>query len=524
MNETLITQKNVMFTRDNSNLSKFEHLKPEVFSQTFFNFVDTGMTATNRATFYNIKTEQNDVVAKMHRNLISIDRGLYSATLLLDGYTDYTKQIGVLNLLSNIGDINTSLLDKNIETKIIEHVLNTLPAHRVLNLFLELKTQKINNARTKRIILQFILNSKNLNYWAVTYRRKIQLALKHALGQRTVSIIKSILDKKSWNEKEKSIIDSNIDTYVISKNNLKNIYDAISFILGNQPATSIKEISSFYEAKHDIKAGKHLPEVVLQGIRSTYHKNIDKSFVLEITKQNLTEKQKMQVQTRAKEAGIKVDFDATKQNVVELYIHAYAQNGITDEIKQALNIKAIKAANNSPINYRKIGIVIDASGSSFGHSTQKLRPIAITQSIRDMLIACASDEVHIAYAGGEERNGLIYPTGETNLSKPLIEVLKINPEVIFIISDGYENSGVRVHEIIEGINKLKLDISIYHINPVTSAESSGVRKLSDKLAPIPVSNPDALGTGMIKAMIQTSVKEGVLAILNTTVPKIIKSN
>ena len=54
-------------------------------------FLDTAATATARATFYNTRAEQGVAVETVHRDLFELDRGIYTAALLLPGVTDFSR-------------------------------------------------------------------------------------------------------------------------------------------------------------------------------------------------------------------------------------------------------------------------------------------------------------------------------------------------------------------------------------------------------------------------------------------------
>jgi hypothetical protein len=498
----------------------FSKLNENTIIKTFLNFIDVGNTATGRATFYNTKDEQNTVIENSHRNMLGIDRGIYAATMMLDGINDINKMVGVRNLLLTKDNRDHSMISLETETKIIACLMTQLPVQRLLKMYGDLKEKRVNNARTRRIILLSILNSSSLEYWSVKYRAKMKNALEHAWGKRMTSIIASILKRKSkdWNAKELTIITTNVRKYANHEANEK-VEECVSFILGNEKNITLPILTSFVEAKTDLSKGTKLPTEVLEGIRSTYHKGVKKEKILELTKENLTEKEKMKVQTRAANAGIAIKFDPSKQDVVDLYIYAY-ERGMDDEIASALKEKAKSAAKNSPLSYGKVGIVFDASCSSKGDKTQNLRPLAVSSSIRDLLIA-TSKEYSLEIVGGFVKNRLIYPEGETNIAKALVKVLKEQPDAIFILSDGYENAPAgRTNEVINAIREMGIETPVYHINPVAALETASVRKLSDQIAVIPANKPSALGLGMVKAMLETNLKDGILGLFNITLPKL----
>jgi hypothetical protein len=197
---------------------------------------------------------------------------------------------------------------------------------------------------------------------------------------------------------------------------------------------------------------------------------------------------------------------------------------MTDDIKNALKDKAKKAAIASPISYQKMGILIDASASSKGDMTQNLRPLAIAQAIRDMLMEIAP-ETTVEYAGGKMQGYLVMPEGETNLAKPLVKLIKNSPDAIFIISDGYENAPAgRVNEVLHALKNMGITIPIFQITPVASAEASGVKKLSTEISVVPANKPASIGLGMVKAMLEENLKDGIMGLFNITLPRLRSTN
>lgn len=497
-------------------ISKLPSLDPQVVTEAFVNFLDTAGTSTGRATTYNTRKEQEEAAEQIHKNLYSIDRGIYGAALMLRGTTDYTTMLGVFNLLANNYAKGRSLLPLYVETRLINYLMQGLPPQRMLNLLLKLKNKGINNARTRKLALKLLLNNPKLEYWSVKYRNKIRKALKHIWGKRTTSIIKSILlrKKEEWDSKEKAIIKKHIDKYRIGDSS--KIYEFVSFILGNITQFSSDLLKARVEAAQDFEKGKILPREVMEGLRSVYHKDRTPGEVLKLTKETLTTKEKMKTQKKAKKHGVSVAFDVTKQNAVDLYIHAF-ETGMTEEIKEALKTKASQAATAIPVRFKNVGILVDASGSAFGNKTQKLRPMAITLATRDML-AAANDVVNVNYVGGKQRDGLIYPAGETNLAKGLVELLRQEPEAVFIVSDGYENAPAgRVNEVIKALKKIGNTTPIYQISPVMGAETSGLRILSEDIARIPLNDPKSISLGMVKVMLETNLEQGLMGLFNMTI-------
>src|SRR5690606_35411910 len=102
-------------------------------------------------------------------------------------------------------------------------------------------------------------------------------------------------------------------------------------------------------------AGRILPYEVLEGIRSTYHKNVTNAEVLELTKNQLSQTQKLVFQRKAEEQKVEIGFNPADYDAAKLYIYAY-ERGMTQEVNDALKQKAQKLAANLPVNFGKIGI------------------------------------------------------------------------------------------------------------------------------------------------------------------------
>lgn len=489
-------------------------------------FLDVAGSGTGRSTFYNTKEEQLAAIKKVHENLFKVDRGLYGMLLLLPGAMDFSLQLGTSQLLSRArkGDF---FLTEEQEKQAIRLLIDSLPVTRALRLFEDLRHQRVNNARTAKLILNYILNSKKLSLWAVKYRAKLRSALSHAWNNHRTGILRSIVAKEvsTLTSKEKGIYQNLVGRHTTQDSG--DVRQCISFILGvDRTEYSVPMLKAFYAARTDLEAGKILPMEILDGIRQRYHSGIEKAEVIKLTKEKMTSGQKMVVQRQAKKAGVQVDFDPTKQDAVKLYKYAF-EEGMTNAIQDALLDKARNAASCLPFSYRNVGIVLDASASMFGKQDNKLQPMAVALATRDMLVALASrDEssratVEVCGRGSVGSNGLINPSGETNLAKALVKVMKEQPEAVFIISDGYENAPAgRVNEVIGQLRKLGIETPIFQLTPVMAAESAGIRSLSDGLTPMPVARPDAMGIAFVRGLLEQDIERGLSALASTALPRI----
>lgn len=493
------------------------------------NFIDMAATATNRATHYNKKGEQDEAVLKVHKDLFGIDRGIYSLCLMMPGITDFAKRQGIGFLLDNPrGDADSTLTTEQ-EAKVLSYLTKFMEPQKLFKLYGEMRVNRVNNSRTKKLMIRSILTSPKLELWSVKYRVKLRRALEHAWDKKTTSIIKAILAKKygktvwedtSWNAKERKILYRAIDKYVTTSLLEPNeVYECVAFILGHELNMTMRLHKAYVEAKTNLKKGKGIPKEQLFYLRSRYHKDLGKETVYEIAQTTMTNRQKMQTQKAAKKAGVKVEFDPKRADAVRLYIYAY-EMGLDNKVKSALDDKARAGANKLLVNYDRVGILVDASESHRGDKTQALRPIAISLATRDILVS-ASEEAFVEYAGGYEKDGLVRPSGDTSLAKPLVKLLKKDPEAVFVFSDGYENAPAgRFAETVKHVRKMGIKTPIYHVAPVFAAEKQGIKPLSDETQALPLSSPDAIGSTMLRPMLQQDLERGIDSLARMTLPQL----
>lgn len=485
-------------------------------------FLDSGATAMNRATHYNSRKEQEAAVEAVHRELANFDRGVYSLMLCLPT-TDYSAQIGLGFLLNNSPD-GTGILTPEQEAKVVKYVAGRMARnapHRMLNAFGEYKEQRINNARTRKLILRTLLNSHRLELWSLKYRRKMRDAITHALGRRRASIVRSIMSKERRLSKENLILDDFLIRHLDDKSRGLKTLECVAFILGANRPWTLPLFSAFEASKTDLEAGEKLPPEILEGIRSRFFPDIPHGTVLEITKkEGMTSRQKMQVQASAERTNVEVEFDPTTINdPVALYIYAY-ERGMTDAIRLRLLDLADKAARSLLVDFESVVVVLDASASMFGDKTQKLRPIASACAIRDVLCAKAKS-ADTFVSGGYAKDGLIRPSGETDLATTLVKALKADPDAVFIVTDGYENAPAgRVAEVLSAVRAMGISTPVYQLNPVFAAESRAVRSLSNDIPSLPLNDPKHLPISMVRLALSANVEQGIIGLARMALPSV----
>ncbi|MHC5022204.1 MAG: hypothetical protein ACYTGX_19310 [Planctomycetota bacterium] len=177
-------------------------------ARTVASFLDTSGTAMGRATFYNSREEQEAAEERAHAAAFGADRTLYGVLAALPGTTDRTRGRCVRTLLASPVPDGTPAELVELETRLLGHLVGGLTPPRRLRLFTDLRAARVNNARTRRVILSQCLDTPKLELWAVRYRSKLRSALRHAWGNRAAGILRSVLakDPTAWTAEERAMV------------------------------------------------------------------------------------------------------------------------------------------------------------------------------------------------------------------------------------------------------------------------------------------------------------------------------
>jgi len=492
-------------------------------------FLDTIGTFSHRGSFYNALSELEDVAAHAHLAMFGIDRGLYAVMSAHPGATDYSRQVSVGTMLSNPrGEQVPSMLTAGEEYIALSAISGSLPYHRMLNCFIALQENRVNNSRTRRLILSTVLNDKALVWHSVKYRKKLRAVLTHAYGERMVHILGSILAKSmlALTHKESNILRTALHYY--DGLGAELVCECLSFIFGNDNSTHPMHVA-FYAAREDLGAGKILPPEVLEGIRSMYHPEVSDAIVMTLTKDRMTSGQKIVLQSAAEKKGVKVAFNPGSYDPTKLYIYLFERYDSIDleeatKIEEALERKAEEAAAAIPLRLGRIGIVVDNSASMEGHGTQKYRPIARALAMRDMFQAASDGPAILKYTNPGAYELVVEPSGDSHLALPMLDTIREGAESVVIISDGYENAPAgRTAEVVEQLKRIDGAVPIYQVSPVMSAEAGGAKRLSDNIAMLPVGdNMKSFGLGMARILLENDFARGVQAMIGISVPQLLE--
>jgi len=487
---------------------------------------------TKKGTHYQSKENIDEARKLITQKVFESDRALYGCIICMSGAkNDLAKQNAVKAFLANPwknGSISSLPFDS--EYLFLDHFLKEIQVNRVLNTFVELAEQRVNNSRTRKYALRFVLGSRNLPLWSVKYKSKLNRILTHCWNNRYKNVLYALLKNKTtgslkirFNEKEMTFMKEDFLKYKHPTLSDRDMIECIAFMFGITGVHKVPIFKAYYDARTDLTKGKILPMEILEGIRSSYHKTVSKDEVIKLTARNFTAKQKKNLQNTAAKAGVATTFNPMAFSMSELYIYGYKQ-GLSDNITKALKLKAQRIANTFPIRYEKIGIIIDGSKSMEGSKAQPLKPIATAQAMKDVLVESATTGTIKIAGGWKNKDDLIIPAHSTTLAKQLIQMLKTDVDAIFLISDGYENSpSGRIDEVLGIAKRIGVTTPVYHVNPVVASESeTGMRRFSPSIPVLPCANPEGIALSFLKPLLEADPVNGLKTLVRMTLPMIEK--
>ena len=481
-------------------------------------------SASSKATHYHSADEQKSAVREHMQKLYSVGKELPLIVASLQGARGYYVQEALLNEFEKTmhGGRNSVVSPadwKPISNTAIEHCIANLDKNAgtpyVLRMFVDLKERKINNARTRRVVLSWIWGHEALEFISVKYRAKLRTILTHIYGSRTssdlVRIVKSALagttNDRGINREHELLVE-----YLPQDREQEYAEKILLYIFGAgekalYPQGKFRYLSQVYRAHEDVMHSNFVPEEVLVGILSNpEHPQHDdlwatpekQAETLELLRKEgtvETANQAVRKTKQEKKKGIKRESRVAEATDPIALLKTYYEN---PDDTTVLNRLAELAEKNKykDFPYQNIGIVTDRSISMRGHHMQsKNTPRAVAQFTQFVLeVSC--------------QNVMLSPTetgAEADLAEAFIGCLNgDNLDAVFILSDGYENSyeGL-LNEVISVYNQMESPLPVYHVSPIGGSEvNAKARNLGSNVASIAAtwkSLPVAIQAGLLEA-------------------------
>jgi len=271
--------------------------------------------------------------------------------------------------------------------RVTDLLLAILHPDQVLTVFLALRRVRANHKHTTKAILKYILNHPQLEDMALHRRPAVVDAIEHALGKDLARACARMLCE--------SVVD---ETYLRRHllrfaQNPQRVRAIVPFLYRQEAASAIS--GNDYTAVH-----KQYTEKLEQ------HQERPKT----ITATN-------------------------RGDIAATLVHLY-RGGSSAQLQQALDGYVADAARQLPRFEGKMALVLDASASTRSYGDREYCALAQSVALQMVLQQCCPNlQVHTLGGSGY----LPMPEGNTDLALAVLDALESEPDLVAVVSDGYEN-------------------------------------------------------------------------------------
>ncbi|MFG1703627.1 hypothetical protein ACFLIM_10575 [Nonomuraea sp. M3C6] len=401
-------------------------------------FANAAITSTGQREFHSAAGEQRLSLDFLHRYIHGNYPDLYAATLALD-INDHNAALIIGNLLRQPGTGDGRLIARR---------LARMSPPRVYRLFHVLRRDGVNNRRTRALIRDWLAGRPDLAFDAVKYRSAVKSAVRHA--------------------------------------HLRPAGELGDFLFAPFSRTRYETpvLEAWRRAHYDKTALYDLPYTVAEGFAA--HHGISRTIFLEGIAPRLTRLERLRLAESAGEQRVDTEADLAAMPLVRLasYVLSLAGGVRTrrrTELVGALRASAARAAGARAGTWGSVAAVLDDSFSSFGSPVKRRRPLAVALACHYLLEALAGGYRGL-WLSGRSDPLQARPSGPTPLGQRIIDALDPRPDMLVIVSDGWDNAPPGLAGEVLRVWRRKLDpggeVGIVHVNPVYDADAFDVRRLS----------------------------------------------
>jgi len=447
----------------------YDRLREKSEREDLVMFVNTCFAATRQNEYYTDRYEVSVSIEFLHQYVMVNYRRLY-ARALAAGINHFNQAFIIVNLLAS--GAPTDPEQRSEEGELIAAALRSLPANRVFGLFKKLQQHRINNRRTRAVVKRYLQWRTEPAFDAIKYRNKYQAAAAHAHAKLDDELGLFLFDLKKNRTYQTELLDK------------------------------------YRQAHYSAAAIYELPFTVAESLAQKH--GIPRDVFLRKINHKMTAAEKLRYQTTAaRTKGARLDFHLSRAPITKLALYVLSlpiadRIARAEELGAAFQNSARRALARSPMSLGRVAAVLDRSRSASGSREKRNRPLAVALAA-SYLLRQASTEYRAFWTMLLDNESLEFtaqPAGQTTLAEPLIDALEWEPDLVVIVSDGYENDPpllvdqvARVYrEKIAGQNSNDTSPEIIHLNPVFDADHFSPRQLGRSIATVGLRDAEDIAT------------------------------
>ncbi len=433
-----------------------------VTREDFLLFVNACFACTGQKEFYGDGYGQTVSLRFLHQYILGNYRSLY-ARVLACGVNHMNQALIVENLLASGRETDPG--SRAEENALITRSLDGLPTHRAMHLLSDVAGRGVNNRRTRALTKRYLGATEKRDFRAVKYRRTFRRAAMHAHMRYEGELAAFFV--KGWRERRFQ--------------------------------TPLFE--SFRQAHYAESAIYDLPYSIAEGLAQKH--GVRRDIFLERIAPKMTENERMRLRDTGSAHGVALDVNWARQppTRVASYVLSLPQDervARMSALSAALDQSTGRAIRRTAARFGKVACVLDRSFSSSGSNEKRKRPLAVALAVSRFLSGCAASCAVFwtgEKAGEPESELLVTPRGSTDLVTPVLHALRTAPELLVIVSDGFDNDPEGLlGQVLEAGQRLLPGTFVIHLNPVYDNESYAPKSFSPKIATMGVRDADEIPT------------------------------
>lgn len=469
-----------------------------VFREDLVLFVNSCFAATGQATFYRNEWEARLGIEFVHAYMCTNYREVYALCLAL-GINDFNTALVIFNLLrSPLQNGEDSRLQKH-EGELIRHSLRRLPPQRVYRLFSKLRRRRVNNRRTRAVMRDYLRWRSRWDFDAMKYRRGLTDAARHTH---------------------------------LPISELAGLEELGTFLFDHKSQTRFKHtLFEHWRAAHYSQTAMYeLPYTVAEGFAKKHE--VPRARFLKLIEPKMTRVERARLMCAASSAGVELEVDLGEMPLLRLATYILSMSPVDRakrraELANALKNAAAKARRQTSVfdTNLRVAAVLDNSYSSRGARETRNRALAVALGADALLHATfekyqafwtsENSGAHLSAANESsvhpssspsslrEQNAegldvLVRAQGQTPIAQRLIAALRTKPDLVVVISDGWENDPPLATEAVLALYRRDLDpqgrCAFVHGNPVFDAETYEPKPLMSLMPTVGLRTPEDLLT------------------------------
>jgi len=432
-----------------------------VAREDLLTFVSACFASTGQREFYSDSRGQGVSISFLHDYVLGNYRVLY-ARVLACGINDHNQAEIIFRLLASGRRVAPE--HRAEEGALVYRALERLPAQRAMRLLERLAQARVNNRRTRAIVRRYLGAMRDRELRAIKYRRRFRVAAAHVhlpfdgeLGRLFV---------KGWREQ----------------------------------AYRTPLFESFRRAHFAEAAIYDLPYTIAEGLARKH--GVARDVFLRKIEPRMTNLERLRLQDTTRDAlGTAVAFDAARLSPTRLASYVLSLSPAEraarrDELTAALQAAAARAVQRTNARLGKVACVLDRSWSSSGSSEKRRRPLAVALATSWFVRAAASE--HRAFWTQPTPDELLVDAvGQTDLVTPLLAAMAWRPDLVIIVSDGFDNDPPGTAGELLAIARARgLCPFTLHVNPVFDDVSLGPRPLGAAVPTMGIRDAEDLPTAI----------------------------